>query len=371
MSDHNTLLSQNQIPIFAAEGAIPQLEAGAVGTCIKLTATDANMPAVVEAGYTRLVVERSTDQGLSWAEVTKSSERPTLAAEQPVIVFWDRRGDPEYSYRFRYIGSIAGEEKLTAPSVEVLGAGLAISSILTVEQLKARYLFGIDLTDATGKPMSDAVFTHYILTAIRWFEHQIDIPILPTAFVERHDYYREDYQNYSMIQLDNYPVLEIEKFSVQYPSGQNVIEFPNEWLRLDQAAGHLQVVPTAGTLTNVMVGQGGAFLPAIYNGLGFLPQLFEVRYTAGFAEGKVPANIRDIIGMFATLGPFNMLGDLIAGAGIANISLSMDGLSQSIGTTSSATNAGYGARLGAYQKQIKDQIPILRRYYKRMRMVVA
>ena len=371
MSNANTLNQENQIPIDLAEGAIPQFEAGAIGTVIRVTATDTSMAAVVEAGYERLVVERSKDTGLSWQEITVPSERPVLEAAKTAIIFYDRRGDPEYLYRFRYIGTIVGERRLTKPSVGVLGAGLAISKILTVDQLKARYLFGVDITGPDGKPMPEAVFTHYILTAIRWFEHQLDIPILPTAFVERHDYYREDYAAYSVIQLDNYPVLHVDKFDVKYPSGQSVVEFPNEWLRLDNAGGTLQVVPTAGTLSEVLVGQGGAYLPGMYNGLQYLPQLYEVTYQAGFAEGKVPANIRDLIGMFASLGPFHIFGDLIAGAGIATISLSMDGLSQNIGTTSSATNAGYGARVGNYLKQIKEQIPILRRHYKGMRMIVA
>jgi len=76
--------------------------------------------------------------------------------------------------------------------------------------------------------------------------------------------------------------------------------------------------------------------------------------------------------MFASIGPFNIFGDLIAGAGIATISLSLDGLSQNVGTTSSATNAGFGARIIQYLKQIKEQMPQLRRYYKRVGgMVVA
>ena len=85
----------------------------------------------------------------------------------------------------------------------------------------------------------------------------------------------------------------------------------------------------------------------------------------------MPVNILDLIGMLASFGPLNIFGDLIAVAGIANVSLSIDGLSQSIGTTSSATNAGYGSRIIQYTKQIKDQIPLLRRYYKGTRMAVA
>jgi len=59
-----------------------------------------------------------------------------------------------------------------------------------------------------------------------------------------------------------------------------------------------------------------------------------------------------------------VLGDLISGAGIAAKSLSIDGLSQSISTTSSATNSGYGARILSYQKRITKELKTIRSFYK-------
>ena len=369
MSSNSTFNQQNQIPVSAIEGA--GIAAESIGTVIKLTLTADNIKTVVEAGFTRLVVERSANGGLSYEEITVPSERPLLEADKPVLEFYDRRGDPGYLYRFRYIGEIGGSVELSEPSEAIEGIGLALQGILTVDQLKARYFFGTDITDSTGQPLSEAVFQHYILTAIRWFEHQLDIPILPTNFAEAHDYYRGDYERYILIQLDNYPVICVNEFRVDYPSGQNVVVWPLEWLRVSNEKGHVQVVPTAGTLSEILIGSGGSFLPAVFSGIDYLPQLFKLDYDAGFEAGKVPRNLVDLIGMFASLGPFNIFGDLIAGAGIANVSLSLDGLSQTIGTTSSATNAGYGARIIQYGKQIKEQIPLLRRYYKGLRMVVA
>ncbi len=367
----STIVQRNAIPIPAVEGANPAVGAESIGTVIRLILTDDNIANVIKAGMKRLVIERSIDGGLSYTEVTKPDERPVLEADKPVMEFFDRCGDATFFYRFRYAGIIKGEKVLTAPSEAIEGIGLAIRGVLTVEQLKARYFFGTDLTDSDGNVLADSVFEHYILSAIRWFEHQLDIPILPTSFLERHDYYRSDFQSFNFIQLDNYPVICIDEFRVQYPSGQNVIIFPNEWLRLNNVEGQVQIVPTAGTLSEILVGAGGSFLPAIYNGLAYLPGLFELTYEAGFEAGKVPRNLIDIIGKFAALGPFNIFGDLIAGAGIATVSLSMDGLSQNIGTTSSATNSGYGSRIIQYAKEIKEQIPLLRRYYKGLRSVVA
>jgi len=96
-----------------------------------------------------------------------------------------------------------------------------------------------------------------------------------------------------------------------------------------------------------------------------------VNYTAGFAAGKIPEIIKDLVGQKAAIGVLHIMGDLIAGAGIANKSISLDGVSQSIGTTSSATNAGYGARIINYEKQIKEALEQLRNYYVGINMVVA
>lgn len=364
MSDRHFLLD----PVENAK--LPSISASRRGTAITINIFESSVDEVIDAGFGRIVLERSKDNKLSWQEVTAPDTRPALQKGQFDYTLVDGTGDPDYFYRTRYMNEKTGE--CTQPSEVIEGRGLSTDTLLTVDELKSRYLFGLDLTDDDGNELSDQVYQHYIIAAIRWFEHELDIPIIPTTFSEAHDYHDNDWHAFNYIQLDNYPLASVEEFRVQYPSGQVVIVYPDEWLRIYPESGQLQVVPTAGTLSQILIGQGGAFLPAIYNGMQTLPQLFEITYVAGFGEGQVPRNITDIIGKFASLGPFNIFGDLIAGAGIATISLSMDGLSQNIGTTSSATNSGYGARIGQYLKEIKDQIPKLRAYYKRpARMVVA
>lgn len=355
---------RHQLALPVENANAPALVAGRKGNCINVDINDAAINDVIECGFDRVTLERSVDNGLSYSEIFVPSERIVLEIDKKGYRLTDRAGDPTYLYRTRYIDTKTGER--SEPSQSIAGLGLALRGLLSVAELKDRYFFGVDITDDAGNPLSDAAFQHYILAAIKWFEHELDIPLLPTQFCEFHDYYREDYHAFNNLMLDNYPLISVEEYRVQYPSGQNVIIFPQEWLRLNKPEGNVQIVPTAGTLSEILVGQGGSFLPAIYNGMAYLPQLFQLVYTAGFEQGKVPRNIIDLIGMFAALGPFHIFGDLIAGAGIANLSLSMDGLSQTIGTTSSATNSGYGSRVLNYLKQIKEQIPHLRNYYKRV-----
>lgn len=83
-----------------------------------------------------------------------------------------------------------------------------------------------------------------------------------------------------------------------------------------------------------------------------------------FTASSVPADIRQLVLILASMLPLAVAGDLIAGAGIASISTSMDGLSQSINTTSSATNSGYGARILELRKQADALLAALRSRYK-------
>jgi len=70
----------------------------------------------------------------------------------------------------------------------------------------------------------------------------------------------------------------------------------------------------------------------------------------------------------AAMMPLDVAGDLIVGAGIASYSVSMDGISENVNTTSSATNSGYGARVIQFQKELKSLIPALRAKYSRIKM---
>lgn len=77
----------------------------------------------------------------------------------------------------------------------------------------------------------------------------------------------------------------------------------------------------------------------------------------------VPQAIIKTISQIASLLPLDIAGNLIAGAGIASQTLSVDGLSQEIHTTASATSSGFGATIISYQKQIADTMDALKKKY--------
>ena len=71
----------------------------------------------------------------------------------------------------------------------------------------------------------------------------------------------------------------------------------------------------------------------------------------------------DFIGLAASMLPLDTAGDLIIGAGISGQHISLDGLSQSIQTTSGVENSGYGARMKSYAKRMESIVKMLRRHY--------
>lgn len=79
---------------------------------------------------------------------------------------------------------------------------------------------------------------------------------------------------------------------------------------------------------------------------------------------QIPADLLHVMAMYASMLLLNPAGDMIVGAGIASTSIGVDGLHMSTNTTSSATNAGYGARIIQYTKDIKDLLPKIRARYR-------
>jgi hypothetical protein len=118
-------------------------------------------------------------------------------------------------------------------------------------------------------------------------------------------------------------------------------------------------------------------------GRPYTPLWFKISYKAGF-DGKgqladpdgseeypYPNSILDAVGLLSSMLPLDTAGDLIVGAGIASKSISFDGLSTSINTTSSATNAGYGARMISYRKRFENIMKSIKRDWRLPKFMVV
>lgn len=319
--------------------------------------------------FDRVKIERSTTvEAGPYAEISTAATRIPLLPKKRIYEFVDPAGEPTYYYRTVYYNSSSG---LDGPiSDPALGEGDPALNLLTPQELKDFYLFGIDLTNDAGEPYPDTLFRHYIRSAVDRAEKALDINLVRRQHVEQYDFYRQDWRSFIKIELDEIPIISVDEVQLVLPSNQPVLTFDPSWVRVHQPSGMLNIVPGSGSIALISLGNAGAWLPFLGRA-DFLPEVFHITHTAGFPNGRVPPVLKDLVGKYASFGPLNIAGDLIAGAGIAAQSLSIDGLSQSISTTSSATNAGYGARILQYEKEIKSILPQLKNYFHPISMVVV
>ena len=321
----------------------------------------------VLAVYDRIKVYRSTT-GIdgAYTEITNGTTRIPLEAGKTAYKYIDTAGDPDYWYKVRYSSTATAAESELSSAQQ--GEGDPALDVLTVEELKVNFLFGLDLTNDQGEPIPDTAFEFYIKSAVAQAERELDIAIVTTVILdERHDYVEQDYENYIALKLDRFPIQSIEQLELYLPNNQRVMTYDPSWMHILHHAGQVHIIPGSGSSPIL----GSPFFSLARAPSGFLPLTFRVNYTAGYAKGKVPADIREVVGKLASLGPLNVFGDITLGAGLQSQSLSIDGLSESVTTTNSSTNAGFGARILEYTKELKRQLPIMRRALHPIGLTVA
>lgn len=247
----------------------------------------------------------------------------------------------------------------------------------SIDSIRNTWCFGLPLTKEDGQAMTDHMIKEQIDEAIAEVERNLGIYIKPTVIacnpeerglvhgvdyeVEEHpyDYEVRNYRNYGFLQLREKPVISLEGFKMVLPNGNIIMDFykdenTKQWVKLDKVGGQIQIVPYAGdpTLFYMMGGSQSGF-PFVTGSLNSnLPQMFYVDYTAGYPVGRLPWDIGEVIAKIASANILGIAGDAVL-AGVASLSTSIDGLSESFSTTASATSATYGAHIKQYQDDIK------------------
>jgi len=241
--------------------------------------------------------------------------------------------------------------------------GLPISP----SELISQYFFGISLKNKEGASMSDSDIAFHIKAAVEEMEGYLNCKVMPQVITEQLDYNLSDFKSWGYIPT-SYPVRCVHSLRGFLGKVEQVI-YPKQWLSARSTSDGLQyfrqvfLIPTAGVSPD---GQDTAIFNGVSPHLGWfgsknIPNYWTISYVTSF--DRIPEDIMKAIGKLAAIDIFHQLGDIILGAGIASQSLGIDSLSQSISTTSSATNAGYGARVTGYVDDLKRTLPILKSKY--------
>lgn len=238
-------------------------------------------------------------------------------------------------------------------------------------ELLALFFYGIDIVNKQGTLMDPEVLTFYIEAAQQEVEKFLGIKIAKQIVTERSDYYRNEFQDRGFVRV-KYPVKQAVKLD-GYLANQILISYPGQWQianRVNSTATSRQItiVPNSNIADLVLgaVVYGGTVLP--YLGLvnsDNIGSYWMAQYITGFDFNDLPMDLLKLIGKLASIPVFDVLGDIALGLpALASYSISIDGLSNSISSTNSATNAAYGARIINYQKEIDLTLKKLTGVYK-------
>ena len=220
---------------------------------------------------------------------------------------------------------------------------------LTPAWLKANYLTGLKFVDACNIEYPDSVFETHMQNALVKLEKLCDITILPlTISKEAHDYHVTDYLSWGWLQLYKVPVKMVTALRGVFPLGTNAVVYPNEWISVNGESGQINVVPAAGGIGAMIIGQGGDFIPILYGGVSHIPNLWEVDYVAGMDTDDMPRMIVEALAKLACMDLLAIFSDLTRPIGVTSESASIDGLSQSMGYTVPA----FQGRLQRYEADL-------------------
>lgn len=239
------------------------------------------------------------------------------------------------------------------------------SLLLSAAEVLYLYLTDIPVRGLGGEKLGDMAIEEKVLVAMEQIENMLSIRIPKQKVADRRDYIREEFQSWGFV-TTNFLVRRMLALSGRL-NDTRFIDYPVQWASVkpnSTEARNVYIVPS-GDGANTLSLTGFMFMGSIPMLSGrnnnFIPNYWKIDYVTGW--DKVPMDIQQAIGKLVVIQVLAILGDISFGAGIASVSLSMDGLSQSTNTTQSAENSLYSARIGQLAKElVKDVKALFNRY---------
>jgi hypothetical protein len=219
--------------------------------------------------------------------------------------------------------------------------------LITPMLLRVRQLFGIPLVSnmvdpVTGKRqvMTDPIIADVIHRAVALAELETHLNIMPRQIAEKQAFDRQAFASFGFVRLDNRPVVSLDDMTVTASNDENVFRVPPTWIdRGYMHKGQINLVPITVAFNGAGFinpsdqsggANGGSMFLSILGQNPWIPSYWKFTYTVGFPEGQIPVVVNELIGVIAAIEILDILAT--TNAKNASASLSIDGLSQSVGT---------------------------------------
>jgi hypothetical protein len=251
------------------------------------------------------------------------------------------------------------------PEHAVAGQGVSrIEAIISPEQLRSRFLFGIPLFSNQKNPLTgvrdqitdEMLRDDFITRGINLAEELCHIDIVPVQRFEKYPFDKAFYEAFGYMLTEHKPVNSVQQLAIVPSNNIVVYVVPPQWIEGSGfPRGQINIVPLtaafegSGFLPPSSSAGGAAFLQ-ILGTKNFIPYYWQLNYVTGFPNGAVPVMINELIG---SISAKLVLENLAASNKVGQYSQSIDGFSQNVNVIGPQV---YDTRLTQLEERIQQLV---------------
>jgi hypothetical protein len=227
------------------------------------------------------------------------------------------------------------------PVNAVTAAYERLEPIISFNELKTRYLFGIPLVSAMVDPTTKTKaklepedVKIIIDGAIQRIEMDLNIDIYSVQRKERYPFDAPAIEKFGYLRTEHAPINSISSMTITAPNNTDIYTVPLDWISPAYfIKGQINILPWLASSQSIggiapSGNNGGAFFLSVLGMSFFNPAYWQLVYTTGFPDGMVPRVVNDLIGISAAIDILSMLGATYARS--TSASLSLDGMAQAV-----------------------------------------
>jgi hypothetical protein len=219
-----------------------------------------------------------------------------------------------------------------------------LEPLICPDTFKSWYLFGLPLVSfardpITGKHqiMTDPILKELIDRNVAVSELELRLDIMPRQYTKKLPFDRQAYASLGYMMLPDHPIQSLDKLAVVASNGADLYNVPPDWVETAYLhTGQINIIPMTiafqygGFFVPSNSPNGGSAFLAILGQNPWIPAYWQVTYTVGFPEGRLPPVINELIGTMTAIDALSLLAT--TNARNTSHSIGVDGLSQSIST---------------------------------------
>ena len=250
--------------------------------------------------------------------------------------------------------------------------------LLPTSTLRDVYLRGMPLADEHGRPLPDAVLEMKLTSTVAAFQRRYGVrltptlvrlgdaelpgepfsPDLPRYHADAIPFDPRDFEGdrFVSLLLPVGPVQRVRAVCLQLP-GAKPLAWGENWIQLQRHARTLQIYPMGQTVNLMPLQATSLGFMALMGGRA-IPNAWQVAYEAGYSEDDLKGDQADVLQAVAMLTAIAVLipgsMDAFAAKGIAGLSASVDGLSNSTQLAGGGQTLRYAPLIQAYKDELQS-----------------